>query len=56
MSGLQSAGSFVNGAANAVIGGATAQIARHGGIDIGVARLLFAVSSATADMICPDWQ
>ena len=56
-SALQTLGGGVNGRANADIGGAAAQIAVHGQIDVLIGRLrLISRSSATADMICPDWQ
>jgi len=35
---------------------AAADVARHRPVDIGVAGWAFFLSSAVADMICPDWQ
>jgi hypothetical protein len=41
---------------DALIGAAAADVAGHGGVDVGVARRGFFASSAAADMIWPDWQ
>jgi len=46
----------MDGLADALVGAAAADVAAHSIVDIGVGGLGFFESSATADMICPDWQ
>jgi hypothetical protein len=49
-------GSAMNCLANALIGTAAANVAAHEIVNLGVGWFRLLAQSATADMICPDWQ
>ena len=56
-SALQRRGRVVDRGADAHIGGAAADVARHRAVDVGVGRLRdLAAAARPRVMICPDWQ
>ena len=55
-SGLHQPGRLVHGGADAMIGGAAANVAGEPGIDVGIARLVDLRQERDRGMICPDWQ
>ena len=47
---------WVDGSADALVGRATAQVAGHGAVDVGIGGAGWWPAGATALMIWPDWQ